>query len=220
MTHAPDAPSDPKWRRLPEERPHQILLAAIEVFGEHGIAGAKLEEIAARAELSKGTIYLYFSSKEELFREVVRQLVVPRIAVVERALDEGTPTEQLERYMRLQWEHFDRPGTAGWIRLVLTELHKYPDLAEFYYSEVIAASNHRLGDVLRRGMETGEFRNMDPLATVSIIKAIALMHVLWSQTPLPTSVAGTYTRGASLDAIIDFVFHSLRPVAGAGSPSR
>lgn len=220
MTSTIDSSNDPKWRRLPEERPHQILLAAIEVFGEHGIAGAKLEDIATRAGVSKGTIYLYFDSKEELFREVVRKLIVPRIAEVERALDEGAPTAQLERYLRVQWAHFDRPGTAGWIRVVLTELHKYPDLAEFYYTEVIAASNHRLGDVLRRGMETGEFRRMDPLATVSIIKAIALMHVIWSQTPLPTSASGTYARGASLDAIIDFVVHALRPDTGARSEPR
>src|SRR6185369_5900164 len=130
----------------------------IEVFGEHGIAGAKLEDIAARAGLSKGTIYLYFTSKEELFREVVRQIVVPRIAAVERELHEGTPRQQLEQYMRLQWAHFDKPGTAGWIRLVLTELHKHPDLAEFYYSQVIAASNHCLGSIVRRGIEAGEFR--------------------------------------------------------------
>ena len=209
--------ADPKWRRLPEERPHQILLAAIEVFAEHGIAGAKLEEIASRAGLSKGTIYLYFESKEDLFREVVRQIIVPRIVDVERALDEGTPTEQLERYVRLQWAHFDHPGTSGWIRLVLTELHKHPDLAEFYYGEVIAASNQCLGDVIRRGVEAGEFRTVDTVATVSMVKSILLMHVLWSQAPLPQTIASKYPRGASIDAIVDFVLHALRPEAGAKS---
>lgn len=209
--------TDPKWRRLPEERPHQILLAAIEVFGEHGIAGAKLEEIAARAGLSKGTIYLYFASKEDLFREVVRQIIVPRIVDMEQALDEGSPATQLESYMRLQWEYFDKPGTAGWIRLVLTELHKHPDLAEFYYSEVIAASNQCLGELIRRGIESGEFRDTDPMATVSIIKSIALMHVLWRQAPLPKPIALMHHRGASLDAIVDFVLHALRPETGAKS---
>ncbi|MEA3245310.1 MAG: helix-turn-helix domain-containing protein, partial [Gemmatimonadota bacterium] len=83
---AQDTGSDLKWRRQPEERPQQILLAAIEVFGEHGIAAAKLEDIAARAGVSKGTIYLYFESKEDLFREVVRRVLVPRMQEVERAL--------------------------------------------------------------------------------------------------------------------------------------
>ena len=65
--------TEPRWRRLPEERPKQILAAALEVFGERGLASARLEDIAKRAGLSKGTIYLYFPNKEELFREMVRQ---------------------------------------------------------------------------------------------------------------------------------------------------
>lgn len=211
MTHASEHTTDPKWRRLPEERPQQILQAAIEVFGEHGIAGAKLEEIATRAGLSKGTIYLYFQNKEELFREVVRQILVPRMREVERALDAGTATEQIESYMRLQWQHFDRPGTAGWIKLVLIELPKHPDLAEFYFTEAIAVSNQVLGDILRRGMDAGEFRRAEPEAMVSVIKAIALMHVLWSQMPAPVSPARNNRRGATIDQIVDFVLHALRP---------
>ena len=74
-----------KFRRLPEERPGQILDAAVTVFTDRGIAAAKLEEIAALAGVSKGTIYLYFPSKEELFREVVGQKVVPYLARADEA---------------------------------------------------------------------------------------------------------------------------------------
>jgi len=204
---------DPKWRRLPEERPRQILLAAVEVFGEHGIAGAKLEEIAARAGVSKGTIYLYFPSKEDLFREVVRQLLVPAIAAVERELVDGSAVEQLERYLRLQWAHFDRPGSSGWVRLVFTELHKHPDLAEFYFHEAIAHSNKVLGNVIRRGIARGEFRALDPIVAISMIKAIVLTHVLWSQAPMPQTLAAARPRTELIDDIVDFVLHALRPVA-------
>ena len=81
MTHAPEIPSnsEPRWRRLPGERPGQILQAALEVFGERGLAASRLEDIAKRAGLSKGTIYLYFPNKEELFREMVRHTVVSQI---------------------------------------------------------------------------------------------------------------------------------------------
>src|SRR3954468_9438563 len=79
---------EPRWRRLPEERPRQILAAALEVFGEHGLATARLDDIAKRAGLSKGTIYLYFSNKEELFREMVRQLIVTQIEEGEREFNE------------------------------------------------------------------------------------------------------------------------------------
>src|ERR1043166_2297082 len=82
--------SEPRWRRLPEERPRQILAAALEVFGDHGLAPPRLEEIAKRAGLSKGTIYLYFSNKEELFREMIRHLIVTQLEAGEREF--GAPT--------------------------------------------------------------------------------------------------------------------------------
>ena len=201
------SPQDARWRRLPEERPHQILEAAIAEFGEHGIGGARLERIASRAGVSKGTIYLYFASKEDLFREVVRQVVVPRMRETERKLEGGTPREQLERYIRIQWAHFEHPGAGAWVRLVLTELHRYPDLAAFYHAEAISKSNEVLGAILRRGMASGDFRKMDPLAAVSMIKAIALMHALWSQSPVP----GVRARRTGVDTIVDFVLHALRP---------
>ena len=96
MIHAPTS-HEPRWRRLPEERPRQILDAALEVFGERGLAGAKLDEIARRAGVSKGTIYLYFPNKEELFREMIRQTVVARIEAGEResANFPGSAVEQL-----------------------------------------------------------------------------------------------------------------------------
>ncbi len=204
-------PHDPKWRRLPEERPRQILVAALEVFGEFGIAGAKLEEIATRAGVSKGTIYLYFPSKEDLFREVVRQLLVPSIAAVERELADGTAAEQIERYLRLHWSHFDRPAAAGWVRLVFTELHNHPDLAQFYYHEAIAKSNLVLGDVLRRGVARGEFRALDPVAAISMIKALLLTHALWSRAPMPATLSAMRPREELIDHIVEFVLHALRP---------
>jgi len=219
-SRSPDSSTDLKWRRLPEERPQQILMAAIDAFGEHGIAATRLEDIAARAGVSKGTIYLYFESKEDLFREVVRQVLVPRMQEVERALDSGTPTEQLERYMRLQWEHFERRSAAGWIRLVVAELHKHPDLAAVYYTEAVSVGNKVLGGILRRGMDTGEFRAMDPLEALAIIKAIALMNVLWSQTPLPTGAGTTVNRAARIDTMVDFVLHALRPAPAAAPETR
>src|SRR6478752_3886523 len=77
---------EPRWRRLPEDRPRQILTAALEVFGERGLAAARLEDIAKRAGLSKGTIYLYFPNKEELFREVIRHTIIAQIERAERDL--------------------------------------------------------------------------------------------------------------------------------------
>src|SRR6267378_7477823 len=90
----------PKWRRCPADRPEQIIKAALEVFGECGLANARLQDIAERAGVSKGTIYLYFPNKEELFREMVRQTAVAAIETGERTITTGTPTQQLIAAMR------------------------------------------------------------------------------------------------------------------------
>ena len=211
--------SDPRWRRLPEERPGQLLDAALHVFGEHGIAAAKLEDIAARAGVSKGTIYLYFESKEDLFREVVRQCLVPRIAEGERVAGDGTASEQMERYLRHHWSCFAYDGSDGWIRLVLLELHKHPELHEFYRTELIEVSNRALGGIISRGIERGEFRPLDPIATSAIIKAITLMHVLWRGTRSAKPSIEFATREQNIDSIVDFVLHGLRAEKNIISPN-
>src|SRR5690349_3177810 len=88
---------EPRWRRLPEDRPGQILTAALEVFGERGLAAARLDDIAKRAGLSKGTIYLYFPNKEELFREMVRAIVVDRLRQAAAEAGDDNPVEELKR---------------------------------------------------------------------------------------------------------------------------
>src|ERR1700681_4320107 len=123
MTNTPASHADPRWRRLPEERPQLILDAAMTVFADCGIAAAKLEDIAASAGVSKGTIYLYFESKEDLFREVVRQNVVPFIAKAEEIPSDGPAREQLERYLAHKWACLSHNGSDSWLRLVLLELH-------------------------------------------------------------------------------------------------
>jgi len=195
------------------------------VFAEHGIASAKLEEIAARAGVSKGTIYLYFPSKEELFREVVRQRVVPRIAEADAIQRDGSASEQVERYLTHHWECLSLDGSEGWVRLVLLELHRYPDLAEFYREEVINRSNHILGDIVRRGIAEGEFRAIDPTAACTMIKAIILMNVLWSGLHSPAGVLRAKSRAQTLHDMMDFIVHALRagtagqPAPGSGAPT-
>jgi AcrR family transcriptional regulator len=211
---------DPRWRRLPEERPQQILDAALSVFAEHGIDAAKLEEIAARAGVSKGTIYLYFPSKEELFREVVRQKVGPAIANADRLVSaEGTAEEQLRTYLAHQWECLGREDSEGWIRLVVFELHKYPDLADFHWQEVVTHSNRILGDIIRRGVASGEFRESDTLTTVRMIKALILMHVLWTGPRAPAPPEHRPSMEHVLANVTDFVLHALRAAPPRAVPA-
>src|SRR3954470_19515897 len=126
----------PKWRRRPEHRPQQIIEAALEVFGEQGLANARLQDIAARAGVSKGTIYLYFPNKEELFREVIRHTAVAAIESGEKTLVQGTPTQQLYSAMRGYWKFVRSPVFGTLHRLVLWGLHHIPALPPLYAAQV------------------------------------------------------------------------------------
>lgn len=220
MSNTQPAAHDPRWRRLPEERPQQILDAALSVFAEHGIDAAKLEEIASRAGVSKGTIYLYFPSKEELFREVVRQKVGPAIANADIAsLSETTAEGQLKVFIARQWECLGLEDSEGWIRLVMLELHKYPDLATFHWNEVVTRSNTILSNIISRGIASGEFRQIDPLTAAQMIKAIVLMHVLWVGPRAPAPPQHRPAADGILDNITDFVLHALRATPPHAAPA-
>ncbi|HKR07680.1 MAG TPA: TetR/AcrR family transcriptional regulator [Gemmatimonadaceae bacterium] len=169
----------PKWRRRPEHRPQQIIEAALETFGECGLAKARLDDIAKRAGVSKGTIYLYFPNKEELFREVVRQTAVAAIESGERTVTQGTPTDQLFAAMRGYWAFVRSPIFNTLHRLVLGELHQFPDLARFYADEVVARGLKLLSGIIRRGVETGEFRDVDPLIAARMLVAMTVMNAIW-----------------------------------------
>jgi AcrR family transcriptional regulator len=177
-TAAPIAKS-PKWRRQPEHRPQQIIEAALEVFGECGLAKTRLQDIADRAGVSKGTIYLYFPNKEELFREMIRQTAVAKIESLETITTQGTPTEQLGAAMRGHWNFVRTPAFSTIHRLVLGELHQFPDLAEFYANEVTARGLKLLSGIIRRGVETGEFREIDPMIAARMLVALTIMNGIW-----------------------------------------
>jgi AcrR family transcriptional regulator len=209
------ATTDPKWRRLPEERPGQILDAALRVFSEKGLEAARLEEIAALAGVSKGTIYLYFQGKEDLFREVVRANVVPLIDQAERGVGTAPAAVELERYLRTHWLSISHDSSAGWMRLIIGELHRFPDLAGFYSREVISRSWSILSGIILRGIAAGEFRPVDPAAAVSMVHAITIMHAIWvGPTSLHPHVRAK-PREQVIEEIIDFILHALRAAKAA-----
>ncbi len=170
---------EPRWRRLPEERPNQILHAALEVFGELGLAGARLEDIAKRAGVSKGTIYLYFPNKEELFREMVRSTVVEAIKVGENIPPTDSATAQLTTFMHGYWDFVRSPAFAVIYRVVVSELHNFPDLVSFYSSEVIARGQKLLAGIVTRGIATGEFREIDPPVASRMLMGLFSSNAMW-----------------------------------------
>jgi len=209
-------PAAPKWRRRPEHRPQQIIEAALEVFGECGLANARLQDIAHRAGVSKGTIYLYFPNKEELFREMIRQTAVAAIESGERTISDGTPTEQLCVAMRGYWKFVRSPVFGTIHRLVLGELHQFPDLAQFYADEVVSRGLRLLSGIIRRGVETGEFRNVEPVTAARMLVALTVMNGIWSDQRTGVPLLCHKKEEDVFQELAQFYFHSL---ANTGSAS-
>jgi AcrR family transcriptional regulator len=205
---------EPRWRRLPEERPRQIIDAALEIFGERGLASARLEDIAKRAGLSKGTIYLYFPNKEELFREVVRQTIVAQIERAEREVAASstlTATESLVRFVRGYWGFLRTSGFGALFRLVHGELTNFPDLARFYGREVIERALRLITGILERGMQAGEFRRMDPLLAARMLGPIVMIHAVWCNHRDLFKMTANRTDEQVLDEVLSFYLNAMRP---------
>ena len=209
----------PRWRRLPEERPRQILDAALEVFDERGLAGARLDDIARRAGVSKGTIYLYFPNKEELFREVVRAVVVDRLRQAAAKAGEGDPVEELERYMREHWDFVRSPEFQTIFKLVTGELHNFPDLVEFYGREVVMPSTQLLAGMIRRGIERGDFRQVDPVLAARFLSSTAMTHSTWCARRHVFKLLTDVTDEQVFEQISDFFFHAIRATPAAPAPA-
>lgn len=211
----PDLVHEPKWRRLPEERPRQILDAAFEVFAEHGLASARLDDIARRAGVSKGTIYLYFPSKEDLFREVVRHTVGDAIDDIERRLAGATATDDLNAFMDAKWRFLCSPKFPPLQRWVHGELTAYPELAEFYGHEVLGRGRQLLRSILERGMERGEFRRMDSGVAARALVALLVTYGNWRHKPVLCESMDGKTDTQLLDEIKQFYLSAIRPLPDA-----
>src|SRR4051812_19927525 len=118
-----------RWRRRKEARPAEILKAALACFKERGFAATRLEDVAARAEVTKGTIYLYYASKEELFKAVVRGQLVPNIERLEAALSEPGPATPLLDHLFTVFARDIVPSPISVLpKLVISEAGNFPDL--------------------------------------------------------------------------------------------
>jgi len=211
----PAKSAQPRWRRQPEHRPQQIIDAALEVFGECGLANARLQDIAERAGVSKGTIYLYFPNKEELFREMVRQTAVAAIESGEKTIGRGTPTEQLHSAMRGYWKFVRSPVFSTIYRLVLGELHQFPDLAEFYAQEVAARGMKLLSGIIRRGVDSGEFREIDPIIAARMLVALMVMNGIWRDQHTGVPLLCHMKDEEVFQEMAQFYLYSLTTVGGA-----
>jgi AcrR family transcriptional regulator len=156
-------------QRRKDARPQELLDAALSLFVEKGFAATRAEEVAKRAGVSKGTLYLYYPSKEELFKAVVRRNLTSLIAEGEELLGcfEGSSSELLALLIQTWWERFGSTPAAGIHKIVLAEVRNFPELAQFYADEVMVPADRLFGGCVERGVARGEFRPM-PTHEVSL----------------------------------------------------
>ncbi len=158
--------------RRKEARPGELLDAALDLFVEKGFAATRAEEVAARAGVSKGTLFLYFPSKEELFKAVVRDNISGRFAQWEGEFlaFEGSTADMVRYCMRVWWERLGATRASGITKLIMSEARNFPEIAAFYQQEVIRPANELIRRILQRGVDRGEFRALDiDYAVFSII---------------------------------------------------
>lgn len=152
-----------KRERRKEARPGELLDAALQLFVEKGFAATRAEEVAALAGVSKGTLFLYFPSKEELFKAVVRENISGRFQewAEEFKTFEGSSAEMVSYCMNVWWDRVGATRASGITKLMMSEAANFPELASFYQQEVIQPGQRLIRAILQRGMDRGEFRALD-----------------------------------------------------------
>lgn len=170
----------PARQRRKAERPQELLDAALTHFVSKGLAATRMDDVAREAGVSKGTLYLYFPSKDELFKAVVRrhlsEFIAEGIDLAQRW--DGTAADLLHLLAERWWLRVGSSKASGMLKLIMAEVGQMPELAQFYVDEVIMPTHELLGSAVRLGIERGEFRKLDVTGVVHALMAVAQFLVL------------------------------------------
>jgi AcrR family transcriptional regulator len=179
--------SSPKWRRRAEARPAESVRAAYDVFSEKGFAAARLDDIAARAGVSKGALYLYFETKQDIFEAVVRDAVAPNIGAIEQfALNFPGSFEQLIRMMVPRMAELAEKSNLGRVvKMVVGESGNFPEIARVWYDDVVAKGIGLLTGVIERAQARGEVRGGDARSHALSLMGPLLAAVIFRETFVP-----------------------------------
>ena len=204
-------------RRRKEARPSELAEAALGLFVEKGYAATRLDEVAARAGVSKGTLYLYFDSKEALFKAVITMGIDPVMARGESMFAElrDDPVALLRALLAGWWELVGATELAGIPKLMIAEARNFPELARFYHEEVISRGRALVAGALELGIERGLIRPVDIPSAVQVLMAPLLMLSVW-RTSFSVCDADACRPEKYLPTYFDLILNGLlvRPDAG------
>ena len=199
-----------RWTRRKEARPEEITAAALDLFVERGFANTRLADVASRAGISKGTLYLYFENKEELFKAVVREGLVSPIAEMRGLVDhfEGSTLELIRMMLFGWWERIGASRVGGIPKLIISEAGNFPELARFYLAEVVEPAQAAAVAIVKRGIARGEFREVNADVVARLMAAPMLGLLMWRNALEPFSKAKLDPL-AYLEAHLDMLRHGL-----------
>ncbi len=187
MSHTlapPLAEQAPKRERRKEARPGELLNAALDLFVEKGYSATRVEEVAARAGVSKGTLFLYFQSKEDLFKAVVRENIANQFPAWHEEFKtfQGSSADMLRYTLVAWWERIGKTRLSGITKLVMSEAQNFPEIANFYQEEVIQPGNALIRGILERGVKRGEFRQLDTEQAIHAVVAPMIFLMMWKHS--------------------------------------
>ena len=171
--HNPEAGENGcRWRRRKEARPEEILDAALQLFTEKGFSATRICDVTKRAGISKGTLYLYFDSKETILKEVVHQLIEPQLDQVELLVEqyEGSYSDLLTRMVTDWWQKIHQTQLSAIPKIIISESGNFPELADYFVKHIVKRPRRFFTKVIEKGIASGEFRqgNADSLARLII----------------------------------------------------
>ncbi len=203
-----------RWRRKKEARPSEILDAALAQFVEKGFRATKMEDIARAAGVTKGTPYLYFQNKEDILKAVVRETLVANLKDIQLLAGQhaGSTAVLLHLMVETWWHKVGSAPSAGLCKLMIAEASNFPELAQFYFDEVIQPSTEMMALILQRGIDQGEFRPLPVAHAVDALMAplISTMIMNHSFGQLPgCPLASTHNPLAYLKDALDLVLSGI-----------
>ena len=201
-----------KRERRKESRPGELLDAALDLFVEKGFAATRTEEVAARAGVSKGTLFLYFQSKEELFKAVVRTNLSDRIKEWGDKFDtfEGSSAAMVSNCLHFWWEQEGATKASGIPKLIMSEATNFPELAAFYQQEVIEPGQNLIQRILQRGIDRKEFRPLDlNYAVYSLVAPMIYLMLCKHSTGICMPGNATLDPKKYIDSQVNLILHGI-----------
>ena len=204
-----------KRERRKEARPGELLDAALDLFVEKGFAATRADEVAKRAGVSKGTLFLYFQSKEDLFKAVVRENISGHFKEWNETFHnfEGTSYEMVTLCMNEWWRRVGATKASGIEKLMLTEAGNFPEIAAFYHQEVVEPGQSLIRRILQRGKDRGEFKSMDlDYAVFSIIAPMIFMMLAKHSAATCVSSAANLDPQKYIASQLQIILHGISAV--------